>query len=211
LRRGFVWAAVLISFAAGAYLVFAPEARATVVETVRIGLVNIFLGDRPSRGVDEGGTSGIEPPGISPAINFSGEMTLDELRQRAPFEVKLPAHPPGLGEPDRAFFQQQAGTLAILVWMDDEDPGNVSLSLHILEGDAFVTKTQPRIIQTLQVNGSRALWTEGPYYVEISGIGLQPERLIEGYVLIWEDEGLTYRLETSLQPEEAVQIAESLE
>jgi hypothetical protein len=35
-------------------------------------------------------------------------------------------------------------------------------------------------------------------------------RLVSGHVLIWEEDGLTYRLETDLSMEEAVAIAESL-
>jgi hypothetical protein len=35
-------------------------------------------------------------------------------------------------------------------------------------------------------------------------------RLVEGQVLIWEADGITYRLETELSMEEAVAIAESL-
>jgi hypothetical protein len=35
-------------------------------------------------------------------------------------------------------------------------------------------------------------------------------RLVEGNVLVWEQDGLTYRLETKLSLSEAVKIAESL-
>jgi hypothetical protein len=36
-------------------------------------------------------------------------------------------------------------------------------------------------------------------------------RLIDGHVLIWEEDGITYRLETGVTLEEAVKIAESLQ
>jgi hypothetical protein len=35
--------------------------------------------------------------------------------------------------------------------------------------------------------------------------------VVEGNILIWEQGGITYRLETNLPLEEAVKIAESLE
>jgi hypothetical protein len=40
---------------------------------------------------------------------------------------------------------------------------------------------------------------------------LQYRRMIDGQVLIWEGDGITYRLETDLSLEEAIRIAESLE
>jgi hypothetical protein len=39
----------------------------------------------------------------------------------------------------------------------------------------------------------------------------QDVRLIKGHVLIWEQEEITYRLETDLPLEEAVRVAESLQ
>ena len=36
-------------------------------------------------------------------------------------------------------------------------------------------------------------------------------RLVEGNVLLWEQDGVTYRLETELPLDEAIKVAESLE
>jgi hypothetical protein len=57
------------------------------------------------------------------------------------------------------------------------------------------------------------LWTVGPYALQFQRSGqviYDLRRLIEGHVLIWTEEGITYRLETDLSLQEAVQIAESL-
>ena len=60
------------------------------------------------------------------------------------------------------------------------------------------------------VGGRPALWTEGPYILQLQNGDLDFRRLIEGHVLIWVEGGVTYRLETGLPLEEAVKIAESL-
>jgi hypothetical protein len=69
---------------------------------------------------------------------------------------------------------------------------------------------EPRTVGTAQVNGRPALWTTGPYILRLRGGDMDSRRLIEGHVLIWEQGPLTYRLETDLELEEAVKIAESL-
>jgi hypothetical protein len=214
LRRGrrLAWTAIAILFAAGLFLASVPGARAALREMIRVGVINIFFGDPVPSPVSEG-TMTVEPHSPVNALPYAlaGEIAFEELQQRVPFDLKLPSYPADLDEPDFAFYQEQAGGLAILVWMDETDPEAVRVSLHILTGEAFVAKIQPRILETTQVGGAQALWTEGPYYLYVENLGLQPRRLVEGNVLIWEDGDLTYRLESALPLEQAVRIAESLE
>ena len=40
---------------------------------------------------------------------------------------------------------------------------------------------------------------------------IQFTRMIDGHVLIWEENKITYRLETDLELDEAIRIAESLQ
>jgi hypothetical protein len=64
------------------------------------------------------------------------------------------------------------------------------------------------------VAGREAAWTQGPYvlaYQHPLGEELDMRRLVEGNVLIWFENGLTYRLESDLSLEETVRVAESLE
>jgi hypothetical protein len=140
-------------------------------------------------------------------------MSLAEARRTtAPLALPLPTYPPGLGEPDYVFVQDMQAWAAILVWMDPEQPGRIRLSLHIIEPGGFaVDKVNPETVEETQVNGLPAFWTTGPYVVRLHGDELDVRRLIEGHVLIWEEDGVTYRVETDLPLEEAVKIAESLE
>ncbi len=69
---------------------------------------------------------------------------------------------------------------------------------------------EPVVIDQTQVNGLDALWTEGPYPLHLSNGDTDIRRLVAGHVLIWEQNGLTYRLESDLKMDEAVKVAESL-
>ena len=50
----------------------------------------------------------------------------------------------------------------------------------------------------------------GDHFLELVENDPEQRVLITGHVLIWTDEGVTYRLETELPLDEAILIAESL-
>jgi hypothetical protein len=102
--------------------------------------------------------------------------------------------------------------MTILVWLDTEDPEKVLLSLHFIpEGSWAIHKSQPVVLEQTDVDGNRAFWAVGPYPLRLSNGNLDFTRLINGNVLIWVVDDMTYRLETALPLEEAVKIAESLQ
>ena len=97
------------------------------------------------------------------------------------------------------------------VWTLPEQPDAARLSLHAIEpGSWTVEKVKPLFIQETTVNGQPAVWAAGPYIVRLLNGDLHIRRIIVGNVLIWTEDGITYRLETDLPIEEAVRIAESL-
>jgi hypothetical protein len=69
----------------------------------------------------------------------------------------------------------------------------------------------PARIDETTVHGQRAIWAVGPYPIIYSDGNIDFVRMVSGHVLIWTDGEFTYRLETELDIEEAVRIAESLE
>lgn len=86
------------------------------------------------------------------------------------------------------------------------------MSLHFIPAGSWaIDKANPAMIQETSVNGQRAIWAVGPYPLRLHNGDLQFRWLVDGHVLIWEEENLTYRLETDLPLEEAIRIAESLE
>jgi hypothetical protein len=143
---------------------------------------------------------------------LAGERSLEGAQQLVEYPILLPSYPSDLGEPDRIFVQDADGHLTILIWLDPQQPTEVLMSLHIIPpGSWAVEKMNPALVQETTVNGQRAVWAVGPYPIRFSNGDLDFVRLIDGHVLIWTDGEITYRLETQLDLEEAIKVAESLE
>jgi hypothetical protein len=143
---------------------------------------------------------------------LAGERSLEGAQAIVDYPILLPSYPPDLDEPDRIFVQEADGDLTILIWIDPDQPSQVLMSLHIIpSGSWAVEKMNPALVQETQVNGRRAIWAVGPYPIRFSNGDLDFVRLVDGHVLIWTDGEITYRLETELELEEAIKVAESLE
>ncbi|RIK36868.1 MAG: hypothetical protein DCC57_22120 [Chloroflexi bacterium] len=98
----------------------------------------------------------------------------------------------------------------ILIWLAGDDT-TVELALFELGADAIARKVEPRTLQEVTVRGQRGVWASGPYLVVLGSGAVEIRRLTAGEVLIWEEAGVTYRLETQTGLEEALRIAESLQ
>jgi hypothetical protein len=204
-------------------LMLIPPARAAIIEFIQIGIVRIFRAEpTPSAPPNQQIPATIAPVTATPAATseplipilerLAGERSLEEAQQLVDYPILLPAYPPDLGPPDRIFVQDADGNMTILVWIDPEQPSRVLMSLHLIPpGSWAVDKMNPRVVEETTVNGQRAVWAEGPYPVRFSNGDMDFVRLIEGHVLIWTDGEVTYRLETELDLEEAIKVAESLE
>jgi hypothetical protein len=191
-----------------------PPVRAAVFEFIQIGIVHIF-----PRTEERTPTPEMETP-VTPTSSaliplleeIMGEITLQEAREITEYPIPLPTYPTDLGEPDRIFVQEVDSQMTILVWLDDENPGKIKLSLHIIPPNSWVIKkVDPTVIQLTNVNGQRAVWATGPYPLLLHNREIDFVRLIEGNVLVWTQGDLTYRLETDESLEEALKIAESLQ
>lgn len=225
LRRRWVQAllAIVILFAS---LMAVPPVRAAVLDFIQIGIVRIFpsqptvapsleapVTSTPQAAVPATATSApSEPPLISFLEQLAGETTLDDARQQVEFPIPLPTHPADLGQPDRIFVQNANGWMIVLVWLDPADPSLVRMSLHLIQDSSWaINKMGPTVIQETTMNGRRAVWAEGDYPLLLRNGDIEFTRLIQGHVLIWEGDGVTYRLETALSLEETIRIAESLQ
>ncbi len=216
-----VGAALAILLLAAA-LFAVPSVRAEIVRFIQVGVVRIFTAapdgtplpthaQAPATATLNPVQDAVQTPVFRPlSLNPAGESGLLEAEQKAGFPLRLPAYPTDLGPPDKVYFQED-GPTAILIWLDPRQPERARLSLYqIGHGSVLVKKMQPEV-EEVQVNGEYAVWTDGPYLLEIAGGGYRETRLVEGHTLIWSEGELTYRLETDLPLEEAVRIAESLE
>lgn len=230
LRRLAWGAALTVILLAG--LLAVPGVRAQVLEFLQIGVVRIFLvapTPTPTSPPPTTSTEILTSPGrltpsprptryptstpLSASLDLAGETNLPAAVQTAGFPILLPAYPPDLGLPDRVFLQDLEGNVLVLVWLDPAEPGKVRISMQQFsdQENITVTKMQPVTVLETTVAGNPAAWTEGPYLLRVKDGDIDIKRLIEGHVLIWEQGGITYRLETDLSLEEAVRIAESIQ
>jgi hypothetical protein len=203
-----------------ASLMLIPPARAAILEFIQIGIVRIFRSapapvtppqqQLPSTMVLVTATPVSEP--LIPILErLAGERSLESVQQLVDYPILLPSYPPDLGPPDRVFVQDARGDVTILIWIDPKQADQVLMSLHIIPpGSWAVEKMNPARVQDTTVNGQRAIWAVGPYPVRFSNGDIDFVRLVDGHVLIWTDGQITYRLETELNLEEAVKVAESL-
>mgnify|MGYP005839175365 CR=1 FL=1 len=194
------WALALIAVLLVAALAIEPV-RAAVFAVLRIGVVQIFVGG-------ETPTPAALPTRLQ---DLEGLTTLEAARQAAGFPLRLP---PDYGPPDYVYVQEWGGPVVIMAWVDPDDPERLALSLYQLSAQAWAMKMieEGEYVVT-EVNGRRAIWTTAPHIVRFRRDGRVREEtalLVEGRALVWSEGGVTYRLETTLSMEAAIQIAESL-
>jgi len=225
LSRTWAWSLTIV-FVLLSSLLLIPPARAAIIEFIQIGIVRIFPRpiEPPIEMPQTATPHSFAPVTATPYLESStllidlsrlaGERTLSQAQTLVAsyYPILLPTYPPDLGEPDHVFVQDADGSITILVWLDPRDPEKVLMSLHFIpEGSWAIHKSEPVTIQETFVNGQGAVWAVGPYPLRLSNGDLEFMRLIEGHVLIWAVEDVTYRLETALPFVEALKVAESLQ
>jgi hypothetical protein len=155
-------------------------------------------------------------PTVSGVLNMGGETTLEAARRLTGFPVRLPSYPANLGPPDRVFVRDLGGTAVILAWLEEDKPANVKMSLHLLATGVRGSKSVSSMswVHNTTVRGHPAAWIDRPHVLEYYHLQGLPEyqikRLVDGNVLVWVEDGLTYRLETPSTLAEALRIAQSL-
>lgn len=189
-----------------------PGVRAAADEFLRLRGIDIFRT-----------TATPTAPAASPAVQFPGDrVSLDEARRRAPF-LRVPADA-GLGVPDQVYVDQtQAGDRVTLVYVTragipvSRDAG-VSAVVVVFRGQVdeqlFGKVLLPGTrIEDVTVGSGRGYWLEGTphqfFYRDAAG-NPWPETLrLAGNTLLWEQSGVTFRLEAQLTREDALRIATS--
>jgi hypothetical protein len=201
-----------------------PRARAGVVRMITVGVDRLFFGEAgasrpPSTPVDatpsaSASRTETSAPTTSPPVSilegWLGETTLEGAMANAGFPVLLPTYPPDLGPPDRVFLQNQGGAVVLLAWTSD-DGREIPLLLEELSPESWgLRKVGLQQVTSTKVHGNQAIWATGPYLLLTSDGKMVEQRIVGGHALIWDQQGTTFRLETPLNMDEAVKIAESL-
>lgn len=233
LRRGLALAALVVLALAGLVLVVSPAARSAVAE--RLGLRGVRIEYRSDTATPAAtaaitpppaGSGGPSPAGSSPGarLGLGERVTLDAARRRVPFAVPVPTLAE-LGDPDEVYVDGgPAGGMVSLVYqpraaLPEAAGSGAGLLVTVFRGDlnpGLIGKSVGRgtTLAQVTVNGARGFWLEGAPHVFLympPGGDIREERIrLAANVLLWERDGVTYRIESALGREAAVRIAESM-
>jgi hypothetical protein len=222
MRRGLV-------LAVAALLVLAAIAGA-----IGLGLpgLRIIFGDIPSpspvaSATPSSSASGSAAPSVSASPGPLGSglglgvvLPLDDAEARAGFHLILPPDP-AFGPPDVAWV---FGRRVNLVWASSPtlaaaDATGIGLLIsefqgHIDEGFYQKLVDSGTTLTRVTVNGSQGYWISGGphffYYVDPQGKFVEDTHRQVGDTLIWSTGEETYRLESALDMDAAIKLAESL-
>lgn len=164
------------------------------------------------------------PATIGERLRLGREVTLDEARRQARFPVLVPTLP-DLGPPDAAFFGiPPVGGQVALVWRGRPAlPAAAQTGVGLLLTE-FTGQLDPNFLKKIPgegtrlegvtVNGNQGYWFEGdPHefaYQDANGQFTTATTRLAGNVLIWEQGGVTFRLEGARTKAEALRIAASV-
>jgi hypothetical protein len=190
-------------------LLLVPSVRQAVANLLEVAGIRIEFGETPHL-----------PP---PARLAPGDPVDMESASRA---VDFPILTPSILSPPTAvhLLHWQLGTQVFLAWeASDRLPavGESGTGLLLTEfradlEEAFFSKIVEggTTVDQVVVDGVRAFWLAGAPHVFMFEAGpsdlVEDETRLTGNVLIWESNGITYRLESGLSLDQSLEIAESL-
>ncbi|HEY7592520.1 MAG TPA: hypothetical protein VH969_05140 [Actinophytocola sp.] len=191
-----VAAAVALLVALALAMAVSPAVRAAVLDFL-VGGVEIHYSPPPVAPT----TSDVPQPG-------ERDMSLEDARAAVRFDIRVPAL---LGDPDSVRVIDSA----------DGVPRVVSLRYPGARVDEFGGRISPVFEKFLHageavrtdVDGAPAIWIPAPHpviYVDEHGVVHEEAARLAARTLIWEERGLTYRIEGDLTREQAIVVARSL-
>ena len=213
-----VAALLLIALVSG--LVLFPEARNAIAD--RLGLPGVSI-----RWVDEVPTP--QPSQVGAPLLLGRPVTLDEAQAAVDFPVRVPTAA-GFDAPAEIYLlDQDQGAMVSCVYppgpgLPASNQTGVGALLTQFRGEAdrgLIEKGLPdngeqeTHLQAVSVSGEPGFWISGTphaFFVVCDGVGeCREERYrLAGNVLLWEQDGVTLRLESALSLKDALAIAESV-
>lgn len=176
-----------------------PTVRAAVFDLLRIGGVEIHENQPPP----------VTPPvSVDPPLPGERDVTLAQARTEAHFPLKLPA---ALGPPVTVRLIEDARVVSMAfesphgeVRVDQFDGGLAPM---------FAKFAYAADVRDVTVRGTHGIWVDRPHpvlYTDEDGQFHDETARLSGSSLIWEKDGITYRVEGDLTQAQALEIGESL-
>ncbi|MFF4812933.1 hypothetical protein ACFY03_32445 [Micromonospora chersina] len=205
-RRRRRWRRWLAAALAALLIAALPPGRAAIADAVA-GLL------RFSGVVVETTQAPAPPTGVPSPLPSQRSVTLDEARRHVRFPIRVPA---ALGAPEQVLVADPDGT------------GTYRVATLLYRGgalrlDAFDGSLDPVFhkqlgggpgVEWVTVDGDFAVWISRPHelaYIDRAGVERVETARLAAATLIWEDAGVSYRLEGQLTRDAAVGIAASLD
>jgi hypothetical protein len=159
-------------------------------------------------------------------------VTLEEARQRVGFDIAIP-EAPGLGMPDEVYIRLRPGGDQV-VFLYGARPGfpaaaETGIGLLLIQFEApdgafwgVKQVSGSNDVRPVDVNGEDALWVGGSHLLMIAPnpdpVSVQQpmpdvDDLVtrpSANVLLWDDNGITYRVESALSRQASIALAESV-
>jgi len=197
-----------------------PEARNAIAD--RLGLQGVLI-----RWVDE--VPSPEPSQIGAPLLLGRPVTLEQAQEAVDFPVRVPTAA-GLDAPDEIYLlDQDKGAMVSFVYpaapgLPASDQTGVGALLTQFRGEAdrgLIEKglpdggAQATHLEAVSVSGEPGFWISGAphgFFLVCYDVGecRQERYRLAGNVLLWEQDGVTLRLESALSWEAALAIAESV-
>lgn len=178
-------------------LLAVPQSREALADFFGLGHVRVTVGP----------VSGPPPPTLSPN-SFARPATAAEAQAAVDFDLRYPAPEGERLEPAAVYVYGEDAPVVIFVY-DEFDLYQTRLGSFGKEIDY----SEPA--QEVEVEGLPAIWLETGGHIasfldEQGRLVVETRRSVDRATLLWERDGLTFRLETSLSQEEAIGVAELL-
>ncbi|MGC5028818.1 hypothetical protein [Micromonospora sp. DT229] len=203
-RRRRRWRYAVVAALVAVLVAMLPPGRAALADAVT-GLLR-FAGITISTSPDP-----VLPTASPSPLPAQHPAELMQAQQAVAFPIRLPA---ALGPPERVLVADPDGSgghrVVTLLWRGG------AVRLDAFDGHldpVFFKQAGAAAAEWTVVDGRQAVWIGAPHpvsYVDRSGVVREESARLAAETLIWERDGVTYRLEGAFTLTEAVEVAQSL-
>lgn len=190
--------AVIAAIAAGGALAV-PQSRSALADFFHLSHVR----------VEREPTSGPTPPVVS-TDSFARPSTAEAAQQLADFPLRFPTVDGDRRTPGAVYIQGENSNLPTVIFTyEDYDLYQTRLGYFNKGGP------DPSLIHDIEFDGQPAYWIDEGGHIasfldEQGRVVVESRRTVDRATLLWEADGITYRLETGLSQEDAIRVAQSL-
>ena len=195
-------AVLLVAAVVIASALVVPQSREALADFFGLSHVKIEIGP----------VLGPPPPILSPG-SFAEPATLSSAQERVDFEIRLPVVDGTEMAADAVYVEDRSPGAEVVIAVYEEADFDLYQSANGFFGKGGIPSSD--VLLEADVHGYEAIWIGRGGHIASSlddqgRVVVETLRSVERATLLWEEMGVTYRLETSLSLDEAIRIAESL-